>query len=112
MIINVVKIVTAAIRYRKREIGRHTVSIIVQKRHAAIQCRAQDQPVNHEGLKIHSINSFTSAKMVTALSLRQRKSTTTPKLQASVLKNRRMSISLSCFRMIVNIPALLNDFTK
>ncbi|KYQ60258.1 hypothetical protein ALC60_00666 [Trachymyrmex zeteki] len=69
-------------------------------------------PGNHEGLKIHSINSFTSAKMATALSLRQRKSTTTPKLQASVLKNRRMLISLSCFRMIVNIPALLNDFTK
>jgi len=63
-------------------------------------------------IRIDFTNSFTSAKMVTALSLRQRKSTTTPKLQASVLKNRRMLISELCFRIIVNMPALLNDFMK
>lgn len=57
-------------------------------------------------------NFFTSAKMATALSLLQRKSTTIPKPQVSVFKNRRMSIFASYFLTIVNIPALLNDFTN
>lgn len=61
---------------------------------------------------LNLLNSFTSAKMLMALSLWQRKSTTTPKPQVSVFKNRRILIFASCFLTIVNIPALLNDFTK
>jgi len=37
---------------------------------------------------------------------------TTPKVQASVFKNRRTLMFVSYFLMIVNIPTLLNDFMK